>query len=418
MGERKNPGEYDPGTYNLENVVERSQTFLATATSTDAVRAEIKTGKLAQFSSKKVFLSIHKTHILENPDTVYNQEDTPGMNMKINSLMLGKTQEEYLRAGEYRDDPASVGDFHNLPTEEVKRTGDRFFGSVDRLLTNEEFLTNLQTEQKLLIISLLYHELILAHFVRNASGRTDEDFLCYVASRLGVPFTVSESGFRGQMSFDDYETQVEQALWIFRNDVGDVSEKSREILHTLEQLINAAEQQDVSAFDQILLGYEQDTPSVDSLLVNLQDATERTYTPLPKDDETKRLLSEASAHCALIKAQSYDPSSGRAQAVKDYLGWHVQEVEEILQSLDRKKSRRFIDEFKKRCEETRNMILRADQEHAQEEQERLERASEPHEPISDEDMDRLREYLDGEIKARLEAQRIIREAMNNRDRED
>jgi hypothetical protein len=414
MGEHPHPREFDPSGINQENVVERSETFLATARSTDAIRSAIKAGDLRRFHSKKVFLSMHKTHIEENPERVYNQEDTPGMNMRINSVRFSSL-DEYLEAGEFRTEEAMVGEFSNLPVKELKTVANRFFKRIDALLTHEGFLVTLPKDQKLLILTLIHQMLVLGHFVKNASGRTDEDFLCYIASRLDLPFTISENGFRGQMAEDDFETRVEQAMWIFRNESYDTVSAARLILDTLSMLIDSASANDPRLFDQILLNYEEKLVSVDPILEVFNEATTRTYSFLPPDEETRQLYAEAAAHWALYNAQSYEPQNQNAKRVRAYLEWHIAEMSRLSQMIRTKGTKKFTMMLRQRVMSAKAELTQADEKYSEEEQRRL-RASETDEPVSEEELDRLREYFAREIEARRKAEELVRRSLQDRER--
>jgi hypothetical protein len=409
--------KYEPNNYNRENVIERTSTFLSTALSTDKIRTSTDKGFFDPLPSQDVFLLMHTMHVQENPERVYDQEDTPGMNYKSNTLYFGDL-DSYLEAGMLRTEPASVGEFITLTEEQVYSIAPRFFSSLDKLLSHIDFIRHISPEQRIVVLALTDQMLTIGHFVKNGSGRTNEDFLHYLGHRMDLPFTVSRSGFRGQMCFDDFETEVERTRWILRNDVKENQEaKALEILGIFEKLILALENEQVDVFDEILLGYEADDISIDPLIEIFRDATERHYTYLPEGRQFQEMLASVAAHWALFQAQEYDPGNPNASRVKEYLQWHLSELEQVYQQiLDHDKRYELNKSIEALVVQVRAYIP-ATEKKFKEEQQRA--RSVAREEISPEDLQRLREYILSEEQAMIEGQRLIDESIRQyRDRQD
>lgn len=364
--------EYVPTDLSLENVIEKKNTFLATARSTDEVRQQISSGKFDALSSKDVYMAIHSTHVLHNPQGVYAQEHIPGIHESAQAQTL-LSQSGDPEPGIYRTGECSVGFFfQNLPAKEVEHIGDQFFQKIDTLLAHADFLSRLDTDQKLLLLIMLDQMMVLGHFVKDASGRTGEDFLHFVASRMHLPFTISTSGFRGQMPIDDLEYQIEGAFWIFRNELEgqpNVLQASKYLLRVLQILCDAAQKYDYNEFDEVLLRHEDADISVDPLLAHFHAGIKRKYEYLPEDEKLQEQMAEIAAHWSLYEAEVYYPEESTAPTVKEYLHWHLQAIEKLCLQIQSAEGKTFVDFALTKVAVGRQAIIDAEEKFKQEEEE-------------------------------------------------
>lgn len=117
-------------------------------------------------------------------------------------------------AGQYRKIQTSVGSFSNLHSRDLPETAQSFFSSIDRVISSE----HLKKEEILFFLSLVDLIELILHMPFDASGRTDEDFLVWLANKYNFEMSISKTGYRGFVtpSIEKYlsraRSQVRKAL--------------------------------------------------------------------------------------------------------------------------------------------------------------------------------------------------------------
>lgn len=304
-------------------IFEREKTFISTARSSDAIRKGHITEKdhpPTYPRSLQHYLNIYHTHVQENPEGVYGQEDAPFLTADFshrNSYTLAASE-----SGTLRNHDVTVGDFDPIPAQNVTEVALRFFTQIDTLLQYAPFLNRIPAKQKLALLSLIDQVQTLGHFTGNASGRVNEDWMVSFAQKMGLLMTVSESGFRGQLD-NEFEEQVEMGRWKMRIIAGAAvtgrkkDTKSSALLEleplfaTLDQLVSAAKQGNERLFNDALLQRELDPKYQDVMASQeeiFKEAQDRTYKFLPNELPLQKSITACVAHLVLADAQPYNPT--------------------------------------------------------------------------------------------------------------
>src|SRR5258708_7358162 len=200
---------------------ERIHTLGSTAIITDRIRDRILTGELDALGSyQNVYFAIHIAHSMGNSGRAYVQEAYKGK-WKSHGVHGGREGESVrdLNPGVLRRNECFVGDFYCCPFKSLPYLARYMFAAIDDLLERKKEVSKYPLDQRLLLLVAIDGILTIGHFVKNASGRTNEDFLVFLAHALGIPhFSLSSSGFRGQVG-GGLEDQAERSRWEIRRDV-------------------------------------------------------------------------------------------------------------------------------------------------------------------------------------------------------
>lgn len=170
---------------------------------------DLPNGKLAP--SEQVFWQIHNLHAGKNFYRAINV-DHSGQQISENVQTLANyfsESESTDQVGRLRTVSTSVDGFLNVHVESLPALERAFFAAIDKLLQLSN-LTELPLETKLQFLARVEVIQTICHFPVDLSGRTIEDFMVYIADRMGVQLTFSESGFRG---FIKGETIEEADRW-------------------------------------------------------------------------------------------------------------------------------------------------------------------------------------------------------------
>ena len=317
--------EYKLSEFNQKNVGILFEIYTHTLMVSETIRAKIENGEYDSVNAVEVYLDIHEAHAAHA--RAYDQEAIPSMNMQIRAIFNETTQ--LREAGAFRTGPAQVGDFYALPAVEVQAVAKDGFEAIEHVLSKADAFDADRKTAVLVVIDML---LTLGHFVKNASGRTNEDFLHYAALRMDRSFTVSETGYRGQF-MNDFERKVEDARWIFRDAVDESqmtkTESARFLVEILRSL--AQEQQNSDLLASFLDHYGE---AYDRLKSVFTAASERSFMYIPQ--EHREVVTKAIVHLQLAKGQSYSPGgSGRKKAseLKSYISYHIKQAEHLLKQL-------------------------------------------------------------------------------------
>lgn len=401
--------EYVPLVIDLENLKNTSETFLATAQSSDLIRARIEEEFYDTQSSETVYFDMHATHVMANPERVYDQETHQQHGYSVQGMLR---TEEHTRPGQLREQDTTVGEFYCVSADQLESLSGTFFSLLDLLRQKSSFIRTLSLEDKLGLHTLFDEFLTDTHLPVNASGRTNEDFLVWIAQEFGYPLTVSFSGFRGQL-VDDSEWTIESARWVFRNqENGRADETAKQILSVLQEVLTAVEDEDQSAITRILTDREQTDESFGSQLIAWENMLGREYQPLPTDGKLSQLLALLVAHGELVAYQVYEPRGSKAEEIKQYLSWHQQEALKLETAIENLWKKISYDPFPLLVQSvltiTRNKIdnrLRslAEQDQLYEEEQGSE--------ITEEQLASLRRRMEEMRQAEEETQKLVEESL-------
>lgn len=170
----------------------------------DTNRLAIASGAIEQQAkqygggSQGVFWALHANHFPVSPFRTINADSKAAEYGDNVSYYLKKPMRAQAESqiGALRTAEVSVGFFDNVDSAFLPDIAQAFFESIDDILLREH-PENWTTEEKRIFLSRVEVVQVLCHFPFEASGRTIEDFLVYLAKKLGIHLTFSESGFRG-----------------------------------------------------------------------------------------------------------------------------------------------------------------------------------------------------------------------------
>ncbi len=212
--------EISPPLFSRTVFRERTHTLGSTAIITDKLRESIAIGDFDDLDSASVYYSIHLAHSMGNSGRAYVQESYSGK--RKSHTVYGSNEGEKvsdLDPGQLRSVDCHVGDYCCCPISVLEPVVRGTFEAIDALRTNKEEVRTFSLDQRLLLLTTIDALLTLGHFVRNASGRTNEEFLVFLAREFGLSsFSISSSGFRGQAG-EGLELEVEKARWLIRNEM-------------------------------------------------------------------------------------------------------------------------------------------------------------------------------------------------------
>lgn len=173
--------------------------------SSDEVRDLIESGDIEKRvqnpnSSQEIFWFIHRIHAGKNFFRAINVDHQGShINENVDTLTMQfahRNIEEQI--GELRKTESSVDGFFNVPAERLAPLARKFFAAIDQYIQQPD-LDQVPDEEKLQFLARIEIIQTLCHFPVDLSGRTIEDFMVYLAKKMGIDLTFSQSGFRGSL---------------------------------------------------------------------------------------------------------------------------------------------------------------------------------------------------------------------------
>lgn len=189
-------------------------------TASDTIRQLIANNELEKQvahpeSSQAIFWQIHKIHAGKNFYRAINVDHAGDhVNENVESLtthFAGADIEN--QVGSLRQTESSVDDFMNVRAEHLPKLAADFFATIDDFMAQPDLIT-LPIEAKHQFLARVEVIQTLCHFPADLSGRTIEDFMVYLAKKMGLELTFSTSGFRGFIEgdvvddADDFRSQI------------------------------------------------------------------------------------------------------------------------------------------------------------------------------------------------------------------
>lgn len=309
---------------DIAHIEERTRIFLATAKASDQIRRMVHYGSFELQNSADAYFRLHTIHTAHNPREAYSQEDIP--------KRKNRDKDEYelnywhYQPGQMRRVAVQVGCFNCLSPEYLPRMGDSFFQSLDMILQASKNFPLVENDV-LSLLTLLDQFLTVTHLVENASGRTNEDFLHAIARELGINWSVSDCGFRGQLD-DSFETQIESARWVTRSLAAEenIYTFANQLLEYLRNIAKAVRKRSKTDLNQAFLKYEQDeliAPAAAALFDSFQNCQIRPYALLPANNRVCEFMTIIVTHLALA-AKEFESTNIKIMKVeRAYIRWHL-----------------------------------------------------------------------------------------------
>src|SRR5258706_9410872 len=163
----------------------------------EAYRQRLRTKTPA---SQFVYYTLHHSYFAKSPQRMQNADS--GLLESREYVYKRGTRDFYEKnVGKHRTNHVSVGGLPNLAPKYMSEIERLFFSTVDSV--NESSLKN--PHEVLYFLAFCDLVELMCHFPFDVSGRTDEDFLVWLAHGHGVDMTISRTGYRGFVEDDIIE---------------------------------------------------------------------------------------------------------------------------------------------------------------------------------------------------------------------
>ena len=183
--------------YQLNEIQRAAHCIHAERVASDHIRATVIPRLLQEAApSSQSYWEIHRNRFGSTPASVQNFGNHP--------FVLSEYTQRASRGDFYDNNIGKLrtievsgdGVFVHLPCKHLPQLSQQFFGVLDEILRTPPNDLN----QKLDTLAYTRAFLSLAHFPFDGAGRTNEDFIVYLAKRMGVDLSLSTSGYRHHLS--------------------------------------------------------------------------------------------------------------------------------------------------------------------------------------------------------------------------
>ncbi|HEC63931.1 MAG TPA: hypothetical protein ENI23_01410 [bacterium] len=164
---------------------------------TEKTRGAIETGSIEEegeeiFSgSRGVFWAIHKSNIGDNPELALQADNASLEPRRTASIGAERIDEQ---VGSTRREVVNVGGFPNVLPDYLEEVEIQMFDLVDEGL---EASSDWTENEKLGFLSYVEALQTIAHLPYDASGRTIEDFMVYLAGKMDIDLSLTRTPYRG-----------------------------------------------------------------------------------------------------------------------------------------------------------------------------------------------------------------------------